>query len=290
MSPENHIIHFELFRYQLLPLTRNVQMDMFLDDKFRSIKSVEELKERKNDIFCHVLTNFPTLQHRQAELNHKVDVDSPPWFVIEINTQKSLKREKPDFKQEKIDTWPHVVAIINNQPDVQIIAVSRNIRAFNSGDIVAKILQENLGRVLQQYLLSIQVEAIFEKSEFWHLVQEYQGRITSVNFELISPNMANISKALELDLARLNADTNSHRTDLKLNSSEGGALEISQKNPLVNSLVEYSSQGGGDIALKVKGIKKTIRTSKSVREITIDEISIQNITPERLEWLFEQFK
>lgn len=290
MSSENHIIHFELFRYQLLPLTRNVQMDMFPDEKFRSIKTVEELKARKNDIFSYVLNNFPTLQHRQAELNHKVDVDSPPWFVVEINTQKSLKREKPDFKQERIDTWPHVVAIINNQPDVQIIAISRNIRAFNSGAIVAKILQENLGRVLRQYLLSIQVEALFEKSEFWHLVQEYQGRITSVNFELISPNMANISKVLELDLARLNVDTNSHRTDLKLNSSEGGALEMSQQNSLVNSLVEYSSQGGGDIALKVKGIKKTIRTSKSVREITIDEISIQNITPERLEWLFEQFK
>lgn len=237
-----------------------------------------------------MLTNFPTLHYRQAEINHKVDVDSSPWFVVEINTQKSLKREKPDFEQERIDTWPHIVAIINNHPEVQIIAVSRNTRAFSSGAVVAKILQENLGRVLQRYLLTFQVEALFEKSEFWHLVDEYQGRITSVNFELISPNMANISKVLELDLGRLNADTNSHRTDLKLNSSEESALEINQENPLVNSLVDYSSQGGGDIALKVKGIKKTIRTSKSVREISIDELSIQNLTPERLEWLFEQFK
>ena len=290
MSPENQIIHFELFRYQLLPLTRNVQMDMFPDERFRSINTVEELKARKNEIFGYVLTNFPSLQYRQAEINHKVDMDSPPWFVVEVNTQKSLKRDKQDFEQERIDTWPHVVAIINNQPEIQILAVSRNTKAFGSGAVVAKMLQENLGRVLQKYLLTIQVEALFEKNGFWHLVKEYQGRITSVNFELISPNMANISKGLELDLARLNADTNSHRTDLKLNSSEGSTLEINQENPLVNSLVDYSSEGGGDIEVKIKGIKKTIRTSSSVREISIDELSVQNLTPERLDWLFEQFR
>ncbi|MBU2764688.1 hypothetical protein HAP94_00400, partial [Acidithiobacillus ferrivorans] len=235
MPSENQVIHFELFRYQLLPLTRNVQREMFQDERFLAINTVEELKARKNEIFGHVLEDFPSLQYRQAEINHKVDVESPPWFVVEINTQKSLKREKPDFKQERIDTWPHVIAIINNKPDVQIIAVSRNIRAFSSGAVVAKILQENLGRILQRYLLSFQVDALFEKSEFWHLVEEYKNRIISVNFELISPNMANISKGLELDLARLNADTNSHRTDLRLNSLEGSALEINQRNPLLGT-------------------------------------------------------
>lgn len=95
---------------------------------------------------------------------------------------------------------------------------------------------------------------------------------------------------LELDLAQLSADTNSHRTDLKLNSSEGSTLEINQENSLVNSLVEYSSQGGGDIVVKIKGLKKTIRTSKSVREISFDELSIQNPTTETLDRLFEQLK
>ena len=194
------------------------------------------------------------------------------------------------FEQEQIETWPHVIVIINNKPDVQIIAVSRNTRAFRSGSVVAKILQENLESVLQKYQLSIQIEALFEKSEFWNLVEKYQNQIISVNFELISPNMANISKTLNLDLARLNADTNSHRTDLKLNSSEGSTLEINQENPLVNSLVDYSSEGGGNIELKLKGLKKVIRTPKSVREISIDELSAQNLTQEQLKWLFEKIK
>ena len=290
MNNENKIINFELFRYQLLPLTQHIQLDMYPDEHFRDINTVEQLKAKKNEIFSHILSSFPKLHHRQSDLNRKIDLDLPPWFVVEINTQKTMQREREDFEKERIDIWPHVVVIINNRPDVQLIAISKNHRAFASGLTVAKIIQENLGKVLQRYLLTIQVEALFEGSEFWNLVDEYKGRITSVNFELISPNMSNISKALELDLAKLNADTNSHRTDLKLNSSEGGALEISDKNSLVNSLVDYSAEGGGDIEIKVKGIKKTVRTSKSVREISIDEISVKNLTPDRLEWLFGQIK
>lgn len=290
MPDENKIIKFEIFRYQLLPLTQHVQMDMYPDERFRDITTVEQLKAHKNEIFAHVLSSFPQLQHRRANLNRKIDLDADPWFVVEINTQKTMQREREDFEKERIDVWPHVIVIINNRPDVQLIAISKNYRAFASGLTVLRMLRGNLERVLQRYLLTIQVDALFEESEFWNLIDEYKGRITSVNFELISPNMANISKALELDLAKLNADTNSHRTDLKLNSSDGGALEISKENTLVNSLVEYSSEGGGDIAVKVKGLKQTIRTSKSVREISIDELSVENLTSDRLEWLFGQIK
>lgn len=196
MPTENQFIHFELFRYQLLPLTRHTTIDMFSEETFHDITSVEELKARKNEIFDHVLSSFPSLHHRQAAINHKVDINSPPWFVVEMNTQKSLQREKQDFEKERIDTWPHVVVIINNLPGVQLIAISRNSKAFNSGYVVAKILQENLDRVLQRHLLTIQVEALFEKSEFWNLIKKYHSRIMSVNFELISPNMANISKGV----------------------------------------------------------------------------------------------
>lgn len=288
MPIENQLIYFEVFRYQLLPLTQDVQMDMFPDQKFSGISSVQELRSKKNSIFEHVLNQFPRLIYRKTELNHRVDMMTPPWFVIEINTQKNLEREKKDFDTEKLDTWPHVVVIINNRPDVQLIAISRNPRAFSSGSVVAKILQENLQSSLSRYFLNIQIEALFEKNQFWNLVQEFSGRIVSVKFELISPNMANITKTLELDLARLNADTNSHRTDLKLNSSESAVLEIKRDNKLIDSLVAYSSEGGGDIEFKVRGFKKTVRTSKSVREISIDEMAIKNLTPERLDWFLEQ--
>lgn len=288
MVAENQITRFEVFRYQLLPLTQHVQMDMFPDNTFRDISSVDELRARKNEIFAHVLSELPKLQYRQTDLNHRVDLVSPPWYVIEINTQKVLERERRDFETERLDTWPHVVVIINNQPDVQLVAISRNQRAFSSGTVVAKLLQDNFQKLLSRFYLNIQIEALFEKNQFWNLVEEYEGRISSVNFELISPNMANISKTLEIDLAKLNTDTNSHRTNLKLNSSEGGILEIKRDNKLLNSLVDYTSEGGGDIELKIKRLKNKIRTSKTVREISIDELSLKNLTSERLKWFLDQ--
>lgn len=283
MITDNPQIHFELFRYQLLPISQHIQKDMF-----REVLSAKELKEKKNDFFQEILEEFPTLQYRDAKINIRVDLAISPWYVIEINTQKTLQRDKPDFEKERIDTWPHVIVAINNRPDVQLIAISRNKKAFSSCAVIAKMLQDNFQKFLHEYYLNIQIEALFEKNHFWNLIEEYAGKITSVKFELISPNMANISKALELDLAQLNIDTNSHRTDLKLNSGEGSVLEVNPENTLVNSLVDYSAEGGGDIEIRLKGINKAIRTSKTVREITIDELSAKNLSPDMLAIIFDK--
>jgi len=283
MLRDNPQLHFELFRYQLLPISQHVQKDMF-----REILSTKELKEKKNAFFQKILDEFPPLQYRDATINFRVDLAVSPWYVIEINTQKTLQRDKPDFEKERIDTWPHIIIAINNQPDIQLIAISRNKKAFSSCAVVAKMLQDNFQRLLHEYYLNIQIDALFDKNHFWELIKKHSGKITSVKFELISPNMANISKDLELDLAQLNVDTNSHRTDLKLNSGEGSVLEINPENTLLNSLVDYSSEGGGDIELRLKGVTKAIRTSKTARELSIDEFSAKNLSPDMLTMIFEK--
>ena len=290
MNDINEIVRFELFRYQLLPLTRNVQPDMFVTGEFQDIDSVDELRDRKNSILERVLSDFPVLQHRDNPVNHRVDLDDSPWFVVEINTRKLLQREKKDFEKERLDTWPHVVVIINNDPGQQFLAISKNSRAFSSGAVVANMLQTNLNKILEPYFLSIHIEALFDKEDFWELVSKYRGKIQSVNFELISPNMANISKTLKIDLNALNAATNSHETDLKLNATKGSSLEISDEDSIITGLVDYASEGGGDIEIQVNGLKKKLRTSKNVKELSIDELSVKNLTPERLRWLFEQLK
>ncbi len=293
MPPKNQLVHFELFRYQLLPLTQRTLPDMFLDERHQPIDSIEELKNRKNEIFYRALQNLqnpPPLRYRQTDMNQRVDYDSPPWFIMEINSQKLLKRERPDFNQERIDTWPPVVVIFNNHPDIQIIAVSKNTRAFSSGSVVAKILQRSIAPFLEMFGLSIYIEALFEKRDFWHLVEEYQGDILYVNFELISPNMANISKSLEIDLKQIAIDTNSHRTNLKLNSSEGSALELDQDNKTLNSIVDYASKGGGTAKVKVRGLSRIIHTSKCVQQISVEEFSVENPSPALLKHLLSIFK
>lgn len=276
---------FDLYRYQLLPLSQQVQLDML-----RHIDSLESLKRRKNEFFAEILTQLPTLHHRKIEIIHKLDMHAGDWFVFHIAARKTLARFKPDFNVERLEDWPHVVVIISNAPDIQAIAISRNSKAFSSSSVVARMLLDNLQLLLRKYQLHLEIEALFEKRTFWFLVEQHQGQISSLTFELVSPNMANISKTLEIDLAQINRDTNSHRTDLTLNSGTGSVLEVQRNNAILNSLVDYASAGGGDIVLRVRGLKKRIRTSRSVRDVSVDEIVLSNPSPEALQFITKLFK
>jgi hypothetical protein len=278
---------FDLYRYQLQPLTRNVQLDFL-----RETNSIETLKARKNEFFAETLIELQKrgLHHRKTEIIQRLDMSEGDWFVFHFASRKSLSRSNRDFNIERMDDWPNVIVIINNSPDVQGIAISRNTKAFSRTSVLAKALVANLQSTLQGYQLHIEIEALFATKTFWSLVSQYRGMITSLTFELVSPNMPSISKTLEIDLARINAETNSHRTDIKLKSGEGSSLELRKENTIVNSLVKYASSGGGDIVLRVRGLKKSIRTSKNIREIEIDELVLENLNPKVLESFLDFFK
>jgi len=290
MQENNAIVHLELFRYQLLPRIRGVQAELFADPALRGISTIEELKQRKNELFDRVLEEFPLIARGERRLNRRITLREAPWTVAVANIEKRLRRDRKDFKTERLDTWPHVVLIVNNDPSVQLIAISRNTKAFSSGKVVAKALETSFNHVLERFQLSMHVEALFEKTDFWQIVGANVGRIQSVRFELISPNMANMSKVLTLDLRALNAATNSHETDIQLNSAPEGALEINPNDEMVQGLVGYAAEGGGDIVLRIRGLRSRIRTSKSVLELSADELSIENPSKEFLEHLFGKLK
>ena len=123
---------------------------------------------------------------------------------------------------------------------------------------------------------------MFENSYFWDLIREHENRITRVEFEFVTPNMANISSSLEDTLKQLSKDTNAAISELELKSDPLSALKISNNNPTIRGLAEYISQGGGNISMKVRGIRKTIKTSNSSKEIQIDNIHLESSYPEHI--------
>ena len=65
-------------------------------------------------------------------------------------------------------------------------------------------------------------------------------------------------------------DTNSHLTTLKLESAEDGILSgITPENENLNGIVNYSSEGGGNIKVKVRGQKELIQTKKSIKKMRV---------------------
>ncbi len=61
--------------------------------------------------------------------------------------------------------------------------------------------------------------------------------------------MANISRALNVDLGGLGKSTNTQKTVVQLNSDPNGALSLDKKDPNLSSAVDYAAAGGGEAKL-----------------------------------------
>lgn len=259
---------FRAYRYQLLPLDRNETKDLYHD------QSPSEIIERKNQYFAEALFHLPKINHKRVEINISIENIGPDFFKIQLAPSRPLTRETHDYRREKVENWPHIEAYVLNNPADQLLIIQDRVTAFANTDTVANIILRGTRGTLDRIGLSLQIEPLFDEAYFWGLVNEYSNRITWVEFEFITPNMANISKTLADTLKSLGKETNAVREQLTLRSDPSSSLDISQENATIQGLVEYTSQGAGDIKLKIKGIRKRFQTSNSRREVHLSGIEI----------------
>jgi hypothetical protein len=273
---------FHLYRYQIVPTIGEHQLNLFSSEI--EISSIEELISKKNEIFANVIQKQREFYHPRAELTHKLYQDDG-FIVLKIGANRSLIRITKEFKEEELDNWPSVYVVINNDPNVQMMAVELELEAFYRTSTVVHILTTNLNKVLNRYKLTLQILPTFIKSEFWNIVHSYENRITKAQFFMVAPNLANISKNLELDLGEIKSRTNSIKTNMSLQAANGEGLTLSEDDSFTNSLVHYASEGGGTVHLKVRGVRKLIKTEDSIRSTEIDEIFFtgENVSAELIE-------
>ena len=242
---------FELFRYQLLPIDRYIQGNLLT-----GVATVEELIKRKNEFFADVLSGTNSFSNRKLETVTKRLYERDGFFLVKIANNRSIHRETREFKDELIDNWPAILVGIWNRPDKQLIAVQRRTSAFSSSEVVVKLILGKLSDQLRHHYLRAIHEPLFEKKQFWAILNQYQGKVKSVEFEIVTPNMANISGTLPEDLKEFARKTNSTRNKLKIESDPEAPLHLEESNRVLQGLVSYSSEGGGNIAVKIDGIKK----------------------------------
>ncbi len=279
---QNPQFSFHIYRYQILPFSQ--QIPLFLDC---GVKSIDELKEKKNEFFSQAIQEIINLIYERAELIHKIILNEEDIIIFKIGVNRKFNRDKPDFTVEEIDNWPNLHIIINNKANIQKIAIQFNRKAFGSTNTVANLLEQNIDAVLKKYYLKIHIKPIFTKQFFWDIVDKHPTGITQTCFDMVSPNMSNISHSLNLDLQQLNATTNTQETKLELNSDQSSNLNFDRDDIFINSLVDYASEGGGNISLKIKGYKRKFHTSNSIDEYEIDELEIKNATSKELGEIFK---
>ncbi len=275
--------NFEVFRYQLV-VDKTLQMDMF-----KQYQTAEDIRADKNNIFHEILNskNF-NFYSSKSEITSKLLYQKDTMYYYKIGVKRNAKVFKKDFSEANIENYPNIIVAINNKPDVQKIAIQDNTKAFANCKIVSHFIQDTIDTKLKAYNLSMMAEPLFDRKEFWKLVHKYPKQIRQLTFDLVSPNMANISKNLDLNLKQLYEDTNTHKTKVELNADEGSYLDIKDSSKFINSLVDYSADGGGNIHMRVNGIRKKLHTAESPTEFSIDEMLLKKDDWEKLNDYFKE--
>lgn len=267
------LVSFETYRYQILPISKSIQLT--IDD---DVNSYDDLVEKKNQFLAEILNKGKlNFEHSKSKISLRFDGSGDDVFIFRINVLRKLKRHTSDFKVEQIEDYPAVRIAFHNDKSKQIIAIERNGKAFANPETVSHIIENNLNRYLKSKNLAIYIEPIYSKEDFWEVVKKYENRIRQLDFELIRPNMSNISSKIDEQLKVLENSVDAHRLNLKLQSSKKANLIVDRQNPQIDGLVEYASQGGGNVSFKIKGLRKKVKTTKTPTEINIDELELNNL-------------
>lgn len=263
-------INFDLFRYQLLPIDRYLQGNMVT-----GITTIKELIEKKNDIFSEAIVNVKSFSNKKYTTITKKLYDQNNFFLFKIANNRAIRRETQNFENEIIDNWPSILVAIWNMPDKQLVAVQKRTNAFSSSYSVVRLILERIEKQLEYHRIRIIFEPLFEREYFWSILNRHEGKVKKVEFEIVTPNMANISGTLPDDLREFAKQTNSTRNFLSIESDPEASLHLEQNNNVLQGLVGYSSEGGGNISVKIDGIKKKYQTSRTVKEVQISNIELQ---------------
>ncbi len=260
---------FELYRYQILPINRFFQADLY--DGFRSL---EDLLTAKNAIFMDALRRLDGSADSARPPHVRVEAAELDWASLVVAPSRRVQRETLDFRKEQFEHWPWVKVFVLNREDEQLLVIQKRSAAYQDTRSVVRLLLKRVSAYLEARNLRVHVEPLFEEQYFWALVSDYESRLKKIRFELVTPNMANISGALPDDLKNLSKRMNAAKSEVALEADDDSVLSVSRDDPVIGGLVDYASKGGGDVVVKVMGLRQELRTSKTRNAISVDELSL----------------
>ena len=280
-----NIHNFELYRYQILPINR-AQLELFKNTE----KSIEELLEKKNHYFIEAFNHLCSNSYLDdiggikklifKRIYPKEDFLSEDVNIFLMAKPKSLTMETDDFSSKEIQNWPRIHLIVINDKEKQILAVEKRTSAFPSTKNVIRKISKRLNNILGLNNLNVHINPIYDKQVFWDFIADKS--IKKIEFSLITPNMANISKALSDELKNMAKTSNTARTDIRLNAADGTSLIIERDNSYINDLVEYGSQGGGTIRVQTEGVRKFTDINKGITTMSCDSLTLESNNPKNI--------
>jgi hypothetical protein len=264
-----------------LPIDRQKnlgQIDLFADLDL----SATDLLEKKNDIISLTLEKAEIFTGRKSGFHAKTLSHKNDCFLLRINVSRRVKLETEDFQVTDAENWPSFFVLIWNHPDQQYLVVQENSKAVQHTSSFVAAIKDTVNEATDKYNLKIEVEPVFEQEEFWKILEAYPDRISKVSFELVTPNMSNISGSLSDELKGTSKDINSTQSKIEFEADKHSSLKIDKGNKTIADLVEYASEGGGTASISVKGLRRISTGAKAQKTFEIDEVNITGQSAEEI--------
>lgn len=263
---------FKIYRYRFNP-----KMEEFVTNLFVSSEQVEteinSLMSRKTSIFEENFGDFK-FSYRNKEHSILEMYNGNSLIIFKIANKKKRTIERDFEKQQEVDE-PSVIVVIDNSDGVQRIAIEENMSAFSDVNVVATILQNSFCKGLNKFKLQVSIQSEYNENEFWDYVRENKSTIQLVRFQFDYPNLpGSLTNKIRDVIKGVSKDTLSKRSAFELSSDVG--LDLDENNQDLQSLNKVSSELGSPTTLKIKGLKKTIKTGITTKTVQIDELEIIN--------------
>lgn len=143
---------FNIYRYQILPRDR-IRFSLFDD-----IKTIDELIQRKNQIFEAILLSLESQdfqQHRRHPIKFQLKYNNEGFLCFKLGIKRTAKIGNEDLEDTEQDDWKHIYILFWNQSDKQFLLIQDKTQVFNNTLIPHKRIIDIINRFLLEKNLII---------------------------------------------------------------------------------------------------------------------------------------
>lgn len=253
--------HFELFHLSLLQRQQ-------LDIEGESYKDFTR-EQWLTKIFSE---DFPFVSYGSEFYYLATEALNFPSILVGKLGRHLVREENspPDQGLEKYtrDTWLASVVVIDptHHEDGQKLAI-QSVADIGKASTLIKNYIRAVNEKYPHGPYQIEISQIVETGSFWNFVEENKGRVTSVSFDFIAPNMLGADDEFYEEMRDYRDSEKARKIRLAIENPEG----IDPETDKIKRAVNYALEGRGTVKARAKGNKR-YNSEEKVRRVYIDDI------------------
>lgn len=242
---------FELFRLSLL---LRPYRDIFAGPELTREQYIRE-------VFAEEITyKFNGEQYHYVPIQESRDQEV---IAGRLGKKLTLEENRPPaegLEETTRDMWKASLVVIDptEHEDGQKAAIEIDRSVASPGTILFGLIRQ-INRNHPESTFSIEAAPIIQTEMFWVFAEQNKGRITSIKFDFVAPNMFGGSDSIVEELRDFREKEKAHRVAIALQNRNGLNVETEK----TREAVEYVSRAGGTIRAKAKKGRKYSSTDQS---------------------------